>query len=168
MPLSIDIRLPRNHEPVFPDLCVMCLEPGPAGRYQVSVRSWKLVDLWVHWAWLARKPVRCEVPACHPCRKAAMRGKWFRFGVLATAVLFCMAVIDPWLKTFGLSKGWRRLVLPIELLLLVVPGVVWMLLRPPPFDITVGSDHVTYEFANPDYAVEFALANGVPPDRIGA
>lgn len=56
----------------------------------------------------------------------------------------------------GPLKRW--LVIGIVLVFLM-PLALWETFFPPPFDITVCSDTVDYEFRDPDCAVEFAALN---------
>jgi hypothetical protein len=41
----------------------------------------------------------------------------------------------------------------------MIPWFAWELVFPPPFDLTVYSDTIDYEFRDQDYAEEFADLN---------
>ncbi len=163
MPFSTDIRLPRTAVPVFPDRCVACGRPHPGDFLRLSVRASGLWDLLLPWLWFTRRPARCEVPACPPCRAAAVRQRRIRFAVLVLALCVSIPFVMPWVKSWGLSRGWTRLLALAIGVLPLLPWGMWLALRPPPVDLTVGSDVVDYEFADAGYARDFAAQNRGEP-----
>ncbi|MCG8508271.1 MAG: hypothetical protein MI741_03500, partial [Rhodospirillales bacterium] len=64
MPLSTDIRIPRNLEPDWPDRCVRCGEPHPTRQARLwthSIGWWSVLLL--PWA----RPYTLKVPVCDRC-----------------------------------------------------------------------------------------------------
>jgi hypothetical protein len=154
MPTSHDVRLARDVVARFPDRCVRCGAPEPGHTWRHAGRSLGLS--WLFPLALGRR-VAVDVPACHACeeRLAAQR---FRRRVVDTAlvvagVAVAFALVDddatPWRKALGFALA----------LAFVLPALVHHALRPAPYDLTVGSDHVDHEFADPQYARDFAELN---------
>ena len=75
---------------------------------------------------------------------------------MSAVIWFCY----PWVKTWGLPRLVAKLVVLAVVLVVLFPMLLWQTVRPAAFDITAGADHVDYEFADGDYAREFAAANG--------
>lgn len=98
-----------------------------------------------------------EVPACELCRRP-LRRQWWLCRLLDVAVIAIgLAAAGSLLQGYkGPLKRW--LVIGIVLVFLM-PLALWETFFPPPFDITVCSDTVDYEFRDPDCAVEFAALN---------
>lgn len=159
MPLSTDVRLPRDHQALFPDACCVCLRERPGDRYAVTGRRWTLAELMFPWLWLARRPVRCEVPVCTPCLRTISRRRWRQRGLY----VLCGAGAIGLLMLFAPRDGPRssRRLLQIAIGFgAFLPAIVWGMVRPPAFDLTVGAGHVDYEFASAAYAELFRAANG--------
>ncbi len=164
MPLSTDILLARHRSPVFPDRCCVCGKPRPGDTIPVSRRS-SLIgwDLLMPWLILMRRPVRRAAPACAPCRVEAIRYRRVQGVVFVVAVTVAVVFVMPWVKSFGWSRGQTRLASLLLVTLAVAPVIVWHMLRPRAFDISVKRDTVEYEFADADYAADFRAANQSPP-----
>ena len=159
MPLATEVRLPRAQLPVFPDQCCACQKPRPGDVLVVSRRLWSWWELLFAWLWFARKPFRCEAPACPPCRLAALRERRWQAFAVVVVVSLAVFVVAPWVQAHGVTRGWRKLVTLGTVLVVSAPIVVWMTCRPLVFDITVGKRHVTYEFRDRRYADLFRSVN---------
>jgi hypothetical protein len=159
MPFSTDIRLPRRAAAVFPDRCVACGKERPGDHIALTVRASGLWDLFLPWIYFTRKPVRCQAPACPPCRDAAVWQRRVRFGALIIMIAVAIAFVRPWVKSWGLSRGSTRLLTLAISIVPLVPWILWLVVRPPPIDLTVHRDTVEYEFADAAYAKEFAQRN---------
>lgn len=157
--MSTDIRLPKEQEPVFPPQCCRCLaeEPEHMVRFSASRFSW--AQLFFFWVWLFRKRVRHHVPICAKCRTPVRWRKFVEVVVLITVVWLAVAIVVPWIKSFGLNRQWQKLATYGGAFVFAIPYILWWVFRPPAFDMTVGDDYVEYEFANGRYARRFAESN---------
>jgi hypothetical protein len=159
MPLSTDIRLPKDREPVFPEHCCRCFadEPEHTLRFSASRFSWS--QLFFFWVWLFRKSVKHDVPVCDGCRGKVRRRKWLEWLLYIVVVGAAVVLMQPWLKSMELSRQWQKIALIGGVFVCALPVILWSVLRPPAFDMTVGEDHIEYEFANLRYAMLFVLFN---------
>ncbi len=162
MPFSTDVRLPRRVDVSFPDLCCGCLRERPGDRYAVKARRFSWWELVFAWLWLTRRPVHCEVPMCTDCLSRASRLRWLRRFVLLLCLAAGVALLIWVVPSRGTARGTRRLIGLGMAALCVLPWGIWHMVRPPLFDVTVGKDHVDYEFANARYADAFRRANERP------
>src|SRR5262245_37717318 len=158
--LSTDIKLPRSAEPVFPDRCVVCRKPQPGGRTRVrrtAASWWGAVIPILHLVSLFDGHV-AHVPACSGCGLKLHAQAWWRFlAMIAIAIVFVWLgaeVVGPWVP-----RPLLKWVMIAATLLALLPWFVWQVLFPLAFDMTVETEEVTYEFANPQYAVDFSLIN---------
>lgn len=159
MPLSTDVRLPRPAVPVFPDACCVCCREKPGDVVAYKGRRFRWAELLLPWLWFFGKRVRLDVPVCSGCRPQVLSGRFWRTVVLLVALGVGIWFTFPWVKSFGFGRSATKW-LSIGLLFVeMVPVLLWWVLRPPPFDLTVEAEHVDYEFASADYAERFADAN---------
>ncbi len=159
MPLAAEVRLPRDHVPVFPDRCCACGRPRPGDVLPVARRRAAPWELLLPWVWFLRRPFRCAAPFCPPCRSDALRQRRIRLLALVAVVVAAAVVLGPWIKSFGWNRQWTRLLQLGSLAAIVLPIGMWWAIRPPVFDITVTRDGIDYEFRDADYARDFAAAN---------
>ena len=159
MPMSTDIHLPRELEPSFPACCCRCLAPDADHTARFSAMRFSWWQVVFVWCWWSRKRIRHEVPCCGACRAAIRRRKWLEVIVFTSLVAASLVIMMPWLKSIGANRQWQKLGVFGGALVCWIPFLAWCVLRPPAFDMTVGDDHVTYEFANADYARMFAARN---------
>ena len=159
MPMSTDVRLPRDATPVFPDFCCVCDAPRPGSSFDVKGRRIHWTELWMPWMWFFGKRVTVTVPVCAGCRPQAVAGRRWRTVVLLAWLLLVAAIALPWLDTLGLARGVKRFVGGIVLLVGAAPVIVWWVVRPPAFDLTVGKNSIDYEFASVDYGRRFRARN---------
>ncbi|MHC4515021.1 MAG: hypothetical protein ACYTKC_21560 [Planctomycetota bacterium] len=155
MAFSSDVRLSRDQEPVFPDLCVHCLEENPGDLLEISegTTCWARFVLW--W-WPARRH-RVSVPACVNCRSACLIPR--RLANFFSSVLVAVAVVAGFLYFGETPRPYRKWLVIGLCILAILPVTVWQVFRPPPFGMTVFRSSVDYEFRSPDYAQEFARLN---------
>ncbi|MCA8969702.1 MAG: hypothetical protein KDC95_07960 [Planctomycetes bacterium] len=62
------------------------------------------------------------------------------------------------------SRAQRKFAILGVVLAFLAPWIVFEVFWPRYFDITASKDTIDYEFASPDYANAFAVANGIPID----
>ncbi len=159
MPLASIVRLPHTMTPEFPDRCVACGRERPGDHFAISARATGLDAVFMPILWLVRRAVRTGAPACPPCRDAAGRQRRWR-GLLVIAVVgVAVPLIYPLAKSWGLPRAAVKLIAGALCLVPLGPIALWMIRHPPAFGILPGTDHVDYEFADPDYARDFAAAN---------
>lgn len=159
MPMSTDVSLPRGSEPIFPSCCCRCLAPDAEQTVRFSASRFSWWQVFFVWIWWFRKAVRHEVPCCAECCPSIRRRKWLELIVYASLLVVSLAVVMPWLKSMGASRQWQKIGVFGGAMVFGVPFFVWTVVRPPAFDMTVGDEHVEYEFANADYARMFADGN---------
>ncbi|HEV3029661.1 MAG TPA: hypothetical protein VG457_18935 [Planctomycetota bacterium] len=160
--MTVSVRLPKHQTPIFPALCVGCGADNPA--HSVTLWTWSL-GWWAFFTLLAvfwSKTAKATAPACRPC---AWR---LRFRRLASVAYFAVVVaVGIYGATHYLQKLPRlliRLFAVAGCAVLMIPYAVLETNYPPSLSIDVDRDQVTYEFRDPDLAIEFSdLNNG----RIG-
>lgn len=159
MPFSTDVRLPRAAVPVFPDACCACGRDKPGDHVLYKARRFLWAELLMPWLWFVSKRVTVDVPVCSGCRPRVVSGRFWGTVLLWGVVLAGIALTYPWVKSFGLGRSATKIVCALAVLVVTLPFWIMLALRPPPFDLTVGDDHVDYEFASATYARRFAEAN---------
>lgn len=156
MPLSTDVKLPRDATPVFPEACVVCGEE-PDATIRCSARESTWVDLLWPLFLLGRKKMTFHAPACRLHASTARTLRWTRRLVFAVLIAGTIYACEAYLPE--MSRSMRRW----AFLLASLPALGWYgymyLLRPLPFGLSVGRDTVTFEFAARDYALRFLDAN---------
>lgn len=158
MALSIDVRLPRDLVPAWPDRCVRCDAASPQARARFVDRS----TTWLTTVMMRFAPkVAVQVPACPSCARALT---WQQRIQQATMLVSVVAGVwaGRWVVPLlpGLPPG---LVLGGTALVACVPAVIWRTVKAPRFAIQAWDQHIDYEFTDPRYAAEFAAMNGVEP-----
>lgn len=143
---------------MFPPLCVRCLSDRP-GLMPFAGSRFSWGQVFFFWLWLLRKRVRCEVPVCDRCRPAVRRRKALELLLLVGVTAGVVVAIYPWLKDLDLGRQWSKLIVLAAVLVGMLPYILWSVLCPPAFDLTVKEDVVDYEFASEDYARRFVEAN---------
>ena len=154
MPLSIDVKLPRDYTPVFPSRCVACGADSPDGSVLLSTQT-------IGWLSLLTlhngSRFKTAVPACKRCKRRISLQKWLRGSALAlfavVGVLIAFRVLY-WYRGFG--RKWIAMAI---VLLFCAPLIAWEIFNPRPVDVTAYSDSVEYEFLDARYAEEFIRLN---------
>lgn len=159
MPLSTDVILPLEHEPVWPPVCCRCLADRADYTVQFAGRRFSWWQVLFVWLWWTRKPVRHEVPCCVDCRPRIRQRKVFEFFAYVGLVVLALAIVMPWLQSIGASRQWQKLGVFAAVMILGIPFFIWTTVRPPAFDLTVREDKVEFEFGNERYARMFADSN---------
>lgn len=155
MAQSTDINLPRKHKARFPDRCVVCNCESPPSKSRVITGSqgwWT----WVTWWW--GMPFTVKVPTCHGCgwRFQARR----LVGVLITCAVIAAVLVWGWpLMQDVVPKGLKRWTVLGLAIVCLLPFILFEIFFAPAFQITAYSGSVDYEFADWDYAYDFALLN---------
>lgn len=158
MPLSTEVNLPRNHVAQYPNRCVVCGKHKPDSfvRIITSTMGWWLILLWWWWGWF--KPFKTRVPACKRC---VWRFHFRRFGSLAAVLLIAVIVmlyVWPHWQTIAPRFGKKYVAVGV-IILFIVPVVLFDVFLPPRMDVSVFSTNVDYEFADAEYARDFAAMN---------
>ena len=149
--LSTDVKLPKSRVPVWPARCVRCGDP-PTTKFRVSTHA---IGWWTALFAFGAK-FTADAPACEPCLARMRTQRRLRFvvglGFLAGGVL----IGARWL---GGTSGIRYWLVGLIALGVAAPWILWEVLAPKPIELTAFSDSVDYEFADPEYAAEFAALN---------
>lgn len=159
MALSTDVKLPRSYEPVFPPVCVVCQCPEPESSLRLSsgtIGWWSFLIAWWH------RPLTVTAPACHRCAWRLQLGR--ALSVLITIGISFAALFYLWSPIAqAVPPGIGRLIRLAIVLACLSPLIAYELFWPRAFDVTPFPDSVDYEFASPEMAVEFAIANAAAP-----
>lgn len=83
--------------------------------------------------------------------------RWRGALILTTAVVAGGGTML-WNMWSGHSE-WRQLQAMGTALVALLPLIVWQAQHPPAFDLSVGTDHVRYAFANEHFAARFRAVN---------
>jgi hypothetical protein len=154
MPLSTDVNLPRDAEPLWPDRCVCCGRPAPGA----TARLWTLsIGWWSLLPWHFGTLYSVRIPACPACGKRLRMMRLVKW-IFSWAIAFAGVLIGMWL--IGSYRGPMRKWLVILITLICMsPFFLWEIFFPPAFDITCFSKTADFEFRDPDYADEFESLN---------
>lgn len=157
MPLSTDVKLPKQVTPRWPDRCVACGRASPGASARLVDRSttwWTTVTLQFG------KRLAVHAPACAGC---ARRLEWRqRLDFLAMVATVGAGLWVGASKVAPRLPGWPwSLVVGACALLAYLPVVVVRVaVSPPRFGITAWGDAIDYEFLDEGYARDFAALNG--------
>ena len=156
MPLLYIVNIPKNREPVFPDVCIVCQRNTPQVKVRLASHS---LGWWLLFTLKFGAMADVRVPACVECSKLLDRDRMARW--LATAGI---AIVGIFLlvRLLGGNPTPRQIALGMGLgLLCLTPLIVWEWKTPLPIELTSYLDSVDYIFRNDDYAQQFARLNGV-------
>jgi fatty acid desaturase len=166
MPMSTDVRLPRDKVPVFPDACCACGAAKPGDTVEWKGRRVRLAELLFPWLWFFGKRAVVKVPVCAACRPRVLATRRWLAVLLVVAIGLAMAFVFPLAKSFGFGRKTTKVIVLAMVVVVLLPYFLWSVLHPPAFDITVGKDHVDYEFASREYALRFRDANAASVLRV--
>lgn len=155
MAMSVDVNLPRSHEPRFPDRCVVCGRDGPRSHARIVTGT---LGWWTWLMWWWGRPFTVKAPTCPGCawKLQGLRGA----SLLATMLITALALVLIWpLFNDSVPPGLRRWAMMGLALVCILPQIVLEVLHARPFDVTAFQDSVDYEFTSLAYAVEFAAMN---------
>jgi hypothetical protein len=155
MPLATEVIIAADRCPIFPERCVVCgrtcsergvIRAAPSGLHGMQT-------------WLLRMTPRIDI-VIHPQCGAHLRRRLV--GERAFNFLAATAVIVP-LVWFCVTHGWSKypsiaLVL-VAMVLALGPALIWQVLRPAAIDVRRSGDRLVFQFADHDYAQEFARLN---------
>ena len=154
MPLSTDIKLPKDFKPIFPDRCVACGQDAPGSVVRVSTYS---IGWWSWLLWLPGRRFTADVPACQTCRRKILKQRWQRWALTWAFAALGVAAAVYALGTFR-KPFYRTLAMGIGLACMA-PYFFWETFFPPPIGLTAHSDSVDYEFLDEAYADDFLELN---------
>lgn len=157
-----DVRLHKDHVPVYPEKCVRCLKDRP----DRTVTVWTLASPWLTWiffpAVLFTKVAKTRVPACPSC---AWRVRFRRMIVFAISMAFLLGSV--WLALQLLEdvpRFWRRAGAVAACLPTVVLLALLHTFRPPAILYSFEGNDRIYDFREVEYAIEFRRLNTAPAD----
>ncbi len=159
MAFSIDVKLPRDVVPVFPDACCGCGRAQPGDSVTVKGRRIRWAELFLPWLWFVGKRVRVTVPTCAACRPRVLASRHWNTALLLVNLVIAVPFAMPLAKSCGFARGTTKVLGLAFVFVGLLPYVLWSIFRPPLFDITVWKDHIDYEFGYRPYAVDFLHAN---------
>jgi fatty acid desaturase len=159
MPLALDVTLPRDVAPVFPDACCACGRDQPGDSVTIKGRRINWAELFLPWLWFFGKRVRVTVPVCAACRPRLLASRRWNNLILVVNLVAACAVAMPLAKSFGFARGTTRMLSLAFVFVGALPWLLWTLFHPVLFDITVHKETIDYEFAHRGYAIEFFAAN---------
>jgi len=157
---TIDVVLPLERAPRFPDLCVACGE-DPSQRLTLVVRASRGGDWLRVWGGGGRR-LRLEVPCCERC---AGRVRWLprlRVGlgwlVFLGAGLATLVIARERGARLASGAGLGVLSGAVALVVYLLTLARWWKV---PLDVHADQDRerVVYELSNPQVALHFALVN---------
>ena len=155
MPLSTDVNLPRTHRAEYPERCVRCGD-DPEGK---TIRIWThTIGWWTYLLWVFGKGFTTHPPVCDACGLRFRAQRWGGFLAPILIALLVMVFIWPLLDR-NLFLEFRKWIIMGVILLCSAPYFLWEVFFPPAIDITAFKDSVDYEFADEDYAHDFAMLN---------
>lgn len=155
MPMSHDVALSKDADPVFPSRCVVCLADRPDDLYIASARAFFLISVFL--PFLRGRKFEVEIPCCRDCRAALTKRKRTRNWSEMVGVLVPLGLIIGWTIRYDVEHAKRWI--GLGALVFVSPWVWLHVARPLAFNLTATRKAVGYEFANEEYATEFAELN---------
>ena len=164
MKLSINIVLPRDVIPLFPNRCIYSGQPNPDN----SVMVWTHTLGWWTWTIFAiGKLVRVKVPINREYKARFLLqvyGRWLAMAVFAVIAFY---VMSPLMRKLGIFQMHIGVVL---VCIVLAPYFFWQVFFPRTFDVSAYSGKIIYEFKDRQYAMEFAELNAehilsVSPDN---
>ena len=156
MKSSIEVTLPKNHLPVFPDECVDC-QCQTNSRSRISQNSVNPLFMFLLPIVLLFGWSKVSFPLCRNCRKKFFAQRWGRFAVYMILIATGLAILNPYISELTwLSRRFSLLVLlGLTLLPLIILEMIW----PKIFSTTATRKTVEYQFASCDYALKFSRLN---------
>ena len=152
--MSVDVNLPRDYKPNWPDRCVVCRAEGPGHRTKIwtfAIGWWTIVLLTFGAIFVAR------VPACPACAKKLHTQRLIR---LVVCIFFCVAGVAFAIWLLGNYTGPFRHYLAVGIALVgISPFILYEIVVPLAFDMTCFRKTVDYEFKDEMYALEFEMLN---------
>jgi hypothetical protein len=156
MTQSIEIVLPKDVEPAFPDQCIVCCAP-PNSTTKIFAQTYNpflnlFMPIVILFGWL-----QIEIPICSSCKLVFKAQRW---GLVFASFLFGAFAAYWLLQNFNeFSLVLKIMSIPCLFLFAGLPHALAAFISPPYFDATALSNKVEYEFAKIDYASKFHLLN---------
>lgn len=156
MTQSIEIVLPKDVEPAFPDQCIVCCAP-PNSTTKVFAQTYNpflnlFIPIAILLGWL-----QIEIPICSSCKLVFKAQRW---GLVFASFLFGAFAAYWVLQNFNdFSLVLKVISIPCLFIFAGLPHAIAAFISPPYFDATALSGKVEYEFANNDFAIKFYSLN---------
>ena len=155
MPGCAEVNLPRTDVARYPERCVCC-ESDPQGK---TIRIWtRTIGWWTYLMWVFGKGFTTHPPVCGSCGLRFRAQRWGRYMVPLLIAALVMVFIWHRLDS-NLFLEFRKWIIMGVILFCCAPYFLWEVFFPPAIDITAFKDNVDYEFADEDYAHDFANLN---------
>lgn len=160
MPRDTHVGLPSDHDPAFPDQCILCHADGPTvtSKYERHLAGW---SNWIRAALGLPRGVdseTVEVPCCPRCRRSLWFLAFLRGLIGWTIILGGLVILAPLLENEGNAANhawvWFAVGVPTLLILVIV-----QLGLPPCFDFVPYRERTNYHFASHDHALAFVEEN---------
>ena len=138
----------RDHAPVFPDRCLCCSGDPRGGTAAVrgdETAWWRFVTL--------------KAPACPGCRTRFALLRWGRWAFIVAGAALLYFLLFPYLAP--IPMGWMRGVLTVLFLVVAAFACLyaWHYAVPRTVELEASRKWVKLDFADDDYALDFALLN---------
>jgi hypothetical protein len=159
MPLTFIVSLPKDRDPQFPMLCIVCQHNQADVRVRLSSHS---IGWWLLFTWKFAGLANVTVPACRDCSRLLDRDRFARWlataGIAIVGLFFMLRIV---MEMFGGRVNPATVWLGMFFgLLCLAPLVVWEWKTPLPIELTSYQESVDYIFRHEPYAEEFAKLNG--------
>ena len=160
MPMSIDVRLPNEQAPSWPEACVSCERSARGRTFELPAAklTWKTL------LGLGAGGPKITHPLCNGCRTRFRVARWVTSiaGYVAAGLGAALGIV-----LFPGHEGLMTYVVYGGMALAgYVPVAAWEILRPPAFNATAGPKRTTYEFRSARYAERFAALNDAEVDEV--
>ncbi len=163
MGMSTNVRLPKDVKPIFPLRCVYSdamhpdSEAGIVAHSQNSLLHF-LSPFLILFGW---RKVRAPIFSRNHAKfyLQAYGRNLITLAVVIVALVYIIPMFEP-------GSPWRKLKILGLCLVALLPWILFQVLYPPRFDVTVYDDVVDYEFASAIYAAEFAEINSAHVIRV--
>lgn len=152
---STDVNLPRKHKAKFPDRCVVCGHPAPEATATLITGT---LGWWTWTLWCFGSACTVRAPACNHCGWRLHAGRFLSLAITIAIAAAAIWFIWP-LFADAVPRSLRKFAMMGLALVCILPQIIYEVAYPKPFDITAYSDSVDYEFADEEYAIEFAALN---------
>ena len=149
--LATGVKLSKSKLARWPARCIRCGTP-PTTKLRVYTHA---IGWWTAlFAFGSRFTV--EVPSCEPCKRKVLWQRRIRFVVMMVFLVVGVIVAG---RVLDSTRGLRIWLAALIALGVALPWILWEVLVPRVVELTAYSNDVKYEFADREYAEEFAALN---------
>lgn len=156
MPFSTEVTLAKAHTPVFPNRCVVCDRVPDSKAWVAHHRIGFLWVILVPMLWLFSWK-RTSIPICRGCKSKFYGQRIGRFLITITIAAVIFVLIHPYLS--DIKPPFGKLIAAAIMLVGLSPYLIYLVVKPPYFDLGASGDVIEYEFASAKYAARFQKLN---------